>query len=396
MKPHRTHWHSTYRLILISLWLLLGMAPAWADGTLTHMSGTVSVQKPDGATLPGTAGTKVSVGDTVVTGPGSYARMEMTDGGEMVLRPESRLKVEGYRFVEVKPTEDNFVFSMLKGGLRTVTGLIGKRGNKDAYELKTTTATIGIRGTQFDLRVCQANCGALADGTYLAVRFGAVQTSNAQGTLAVAAGQVAHVPPQRPPVILPRDPGIGFTPPAVIPKLDEKKKVQAAATAAAATSPDQPKPAASGSGQATQTKQTSGQAEADKKDDSSKTESSGKKEVAGSGSSTESKEGDKPKTGSSSGTNAGGTANATEPTTRSTSGSGEGEKPSQGTGGTSQSQGPSVSSPSAEMSSGQPTTSESAKPTTTQQNAQTTQSTQATQLSASLTQQSSGPECSVQ
>ena len=296
MKSPHTHWHSTYRFILISLWLLLGMAPAWADGTLTHMSGTVSVQKPDGATLPGTAGTKVSVGDTVVTGPGSYARMEMTDGGEMVLRPESRLKVEGYRFVEAKPTEDNFVFSMLKGGLRTVTGLIGKRGNKDAYELKTTTATIGIRGTQFDLRVCQANCGALADGTYLAVRFGAVQTSNAQGTLAVAAGQVAHVPPQRPPVILPRDPGIGFTPPAVIPKLDEKKKVQAAATAAAATTPDQPKPAASGSGQATQTKQTSGQADAEKKDDSGKTEgsgkteSSGKTENSGSGSSPASKD----------------------------------------------------------------------------------------------------------
>jgi hypothetical protein len=115
-----------------------------------------------------------------------------------------------------------------------VTGLVGKRGNRDAYKLTTTTATIGIRGTQFDLRVCQANCGALADGTYLAVRFGAVQTSNAQGTLAVAAGQVAYVPPQRAPVMLPRDPGIGFTPPAVIPKLDEKKKQQSAPAASQA------------------------------------------------------------------------------------------------------------------------------------------------------------------
>ena len=178
----------TRQFVLIPLFFMLGAAPAWAEGTLTHLSGAVSVQKADGKTLPGSAGTKVGVGDTVVTGAGSYVRVEMSDGGEMVLRPDSQLQVESYKFNQAQPAEDSFVFNMLKGGLRTVTGLIGKRGNKDAYSLKTTTATIGIRGTQFDLRVCQANCGALADGTYLAVRFGAVQTSNAQGTLAVAAG----------------------------------------------------------------------------------------------------------------------------------------------------------------------------------------------------------------
>ena len=223
--------HIARLLGLAPLLLTLGTAPAWADGTLTHLSGPVSVQKSDGKTLPGAIGAKVSVGDIVVTGAGGYARVEMSDGGEMVLRPDSQLKVESYKFVEAKPAEDNMVFSMLKGGLRTVTGLIGKRGNKDAYRLTTSTATIGIRGTQFDLRVCQANCGALADGTYVAVRFGAIQTSNAQGTMAVAAGQAAYVPPQRAPVMLPRDPGIGFTPPAVIPKLDEKKKQQSAPAA---------------------------------------------------------------------------------------------------------------------------------------------------------------------
>jgi hypothetical protein len=231
---------------LLPLLLALACAPVRAEGTLTHLSGPVAVQQADGRTLAGQVGSKVGAGDTVVTGVGGYARLEMTDGGEMVLRPDSQLKVESYKFAAAKPAEDSFVFSMLKGGLRTVTGLIGKRGNRDAYELKTNTATIGIRGTQFDLRVCQANCGALADGTYLAVRFGAVQTTNALGSLAVAAGQVAHVPPQRPPVMLPRDPGIGFTPPAVIPKLDEKKKQQAA-PAAAATAPEQAKPASAAS-----------------------------------------------------------------------------------------------------------------------------------------------------
>ncbi len=229
-----------FRLALAALLLGVSIPAAWADGTLTHMSGPVSILKADGKTIPGTSGAKTSPGDTVITGAGGYVRMEMTDGGEMVLRPDSQLKIEAYKFAVAQPAEDSFVFSMLKGGLRTVTGFIGKRG-KDAYELKTVTATIGIRGTQFDLRVCQGNCGALADGTYLAVHFGALLASNTQGSLAVAAGQVAYVPSQRAPIMLPRDPGIGFTPPAVIPKLDEKKKVQAAAAAAA--TPDPAKPA---------------------------------------------------------------------------------------------------------------------------------------------------------
>ena len=232
---------------LLLTFFLFCSSLAWADGTITHFSGEVSVQKKDGTIQPGAAGLKVLEGDIMITGANGYGRLEMTDGGEMVLRPNSQMRVESYRFNANKPTEDSFVFKMLKGGLRTVTGLIGKRGNKDAYELKTDTATIGIRGTQFDLRVCAGGCGALADGTYLAVRFGAIQTSNAQGTLAVAAGQVAYVAPKVPPVILPRDPGIGFTPPAVIPKMDEKKKQAAAATAAAAPTAAKPATAAASS-----------------------------------------------------------------------------------------------------------------------------------------------------
>ncbi len=289
-------------LPLLSLLLALANAPAWADGTLTHLSGVVSVQRPDGTTMPGAAGVKVSVGDVVITGAGGYVRVEMTDGGELVLRPDSQLRVESYKFAAAKPAEDSFVFSMLKGGLRTVTGLIGKRGNREAYELKTSTATIGIRGTQFDLRVCQANCGALADGTYLAVRFGAVQTSNAQGSLPVAAGQVAFVSPQRPPVMLPRDPGIGFTPPAVIPKLDEKKKVQAAPVAA--VTPDQAKPAARATTQSTQPAARSGQAATGSTSAGSSggsSDSPAKTESASAGSGTASREGNGTDTGRPSG-----------------------------------------------------------------------------------------------
>lgn len=238
--------HAHLRSALVALALSLSGFSAWANGTLTHLSGPVSILKADGKTVPGVQGVKVNAGDTVITGAGGFVRMETTDGGEMVMRPDSQLKIEAYNFSVAQPAEDSFVFSMLKGGMRTISGLISKRGNKDAYKLTTKTATIGIRGTQYDLRVCEANCGALNDGTYVAVRFGAVQASNTQGTLNVVAGQVAFVPLQLPPVILPRDPGIGFTPPAVIPKLDERKKQQSSTGAADL---QQSTPAASSSGQ---------------------------------------------------------------------------------------------------------------------------------------------------
>lgn len=220
------------RLVSAFLLLQLFVVPsgtACAEGVLTHMSGPVSVQRAGGAAVTAQAGTLVNVGDTLLTGHGAYVRMTMTDGSEIVLRPDSQFVMEVYRFIESDPVQDNFVFRVLKGGLRTITGYIGKRGNRNAYKAVTATSTIGIRGTQYDLRLCEANCGASADGTYLAVRFGAIETANALGMLTVSAGQFAFVPALRAPTILPRDPGIGFTPPPSIPKLDEKKKVQAGA-----------------------------------------------------------------------------------------------------------------------------------------------------------------------
>lgn len=227
----------TLAYALFATFFLLAPLTAKSDGTVTHLSGAASLRKADGRITPVLVGTKILEGEVISTGVGAYIRVEMSDGSEFVLRPDTTLKLEGYKFTQGKPTEDSLIYSVAKGGLRTISGFIGKRGNKDAYELKTPTATIGIRGTQFDLRVCDANCGALASGTYLSVRYGAVQASNSMGSQSFAAGQIAYVPAQQPPTILPRDPGVGFTPPAVIPKLDEKKKVAETAKAAETAPP---------------------------------------------------------------------------------------------------------------------------------------------------------------
>jgi hypothetical protein len=148
-------------------------APAWAQtppapaaaptgatgaGQVQHLSGTLSVQRPDGSMRILSQKSDVLPGDTLSTQRDSYAQINFTDGSSMTMRPNTQMKIEDYRFVQEQPQSDNAFFRLLKGGLRTVTGLVGKRGNQDAYKIGTQTATIGIRGSSGDTLNCIDGC----------------------------------------------------------------------------------------------------------------------------------------------------------------------------------------------------------------------------------------------
>jgi hypothetical protein len=145
----------------------------------------------------------VRTGDVVSTERDSYAQFKLTDGGQITLRPNTQMRIEGYDFSEKEPEKDNFVFSLLKGGMRAVTGLIGKRVNKDAYKLRTATATVGIRGTDFNaIEVPQGAGGNQpAPGVYVVVSDGLVVVTSGGQELLAGAGQTAfssnaNLPPQ--------------------------------------------------------------------------------------------------------------------------------------------------------------------------------------------------------
>jgi FecR-like protein len=118
-----------------------------AAGSVTHLSGTLSVQRSDGSVRILSQKSEVNRGDLLTTQRDSYAQIAFTDGSSMTLRPETQVRIDQYNFVQERPQEDNSFLKILKGGLRTVTGLVGKRGNLDAYKIGTNTATIGIRGS---------------------------------------------------------------------------------------------------------------------------------------------------------------------------------------------------------------------------------------------------------
>lgn len=180
-----------------------------AVATVTNLSGTLSVQKPDGTVKILSQKSEVDAGDLISTEKDSYARLKFTDGGEVTLRPNSKMKVDEYGFNEQTPEKDSFVFSLVKGGLRTITGLIGKRGNRDVYRLNTANATIGIRGTNYGALWVQGDHGGLADGLYLDVASGAINARNNAGDQDYTAGQFGYVGGiNMQPILLPKDPGL--------------------------------------------------------------------------------------------------------------------------------------------------------------------------------------------
>ena len=135
-------------------------------------------------------GLALKEGDRLTTSDGAAAIIKLADGTRMTLRPNSEMVLEQYRFKDSAP-DNSMVMQLLRGGLRAVTGLISK-GSPDAARLRTSTATIGIRGTDFDARLCATECGAESAKVVEKANANTVQASakliGAQGEISAVDG----------------------------------------------------------------------------------------------------------------------------------------------------------------------------------------------------------------
>lgn len=104
--------------------------------------------------------------DVLRTGAASALQVRFNDEGMISLRENSEFAIEEYRFGGKEDGSERGFFRLVKGGFRAVTGAIG-RTQKDNYKVRTQTATIGIRGTDYAVRDCRGDCGAaVKDGLY--------------------------------------------------------------------------------------------------------------------------------------------------------------------------------------------------------------------------------------
>jgi hypothetical protein len=245
---------ATKALLLIAFWLSCTFAmAAQVAGTVTQLSGPLLAKKASGAVKILSLKSEVESGDTLVTEKNTYAMVKFIDNSEITLKPASQLTIDNFAFDNAKPDGDSASFNLLKGGMRSVSGLLGKR-NKEKFALKTPAATIGIRGTTFivdyvpggedtalasrqaylnastaglgdaapiaPLQLAQAGLpvpgtgGGLAPGLYVHVIDGIINLSNRGGVQSFSAGQFGFTASfVKPPVIVPTNPGIQFTPP---------------------------------------------------------------------------------------------------------------------------------------------------------------------------------------
>jgi len=189
---------------LILAFAVTGIARAEIVGRVLLAAGD-AVAIRAGKALPLTLGTMIEDKDTLRTGAASNLQVRFTDRSTMSLRENSELSIEDYRLGNSGGGLQKAFYRLLKGGLRTVTGLIG-RTRHDEYRIDTVTSTIGIRGTHFALMSCQAGSCLNADGSkakdgiYGGVTDGIVAATTKAGEYRFGAGETFFAPSIQSPV----------------------------------------------------------------------------------------------------------------------------------------------------------------------------------------------------
>jgi hypothetical protein len=145
--------------------------------------GEVSALAPGGERRLLTKGAELRVGDTVSVGQGR-AQLRFADGAYMSLQPGTEFMIEQFRFDGKQDGSETIVMNLVRGGLRTITGLIG-RANRQNYRLRTDVATIGIRGTEFSVRY--------ADAVEVFCAEGSIFVQNETGILPLNGGEGARI-----------------------------------------------------------------------------------------------------------------------------------------------------------------------------------------------------------
>lgn len=151
-------------------------------------------------------GDVVSEGDLLISGKGGEVHVKMQDTGFIVLRPNTRIQVESYRADGGE--DDNGILRLISGGLRSISGWIGKF-NSPRYLVHAGTATIGIRGTDHEVRYIPEGSSEGEPGTYDRVFAGETYIQTPTDRAAVAPNQTgfASVRPRDKPRLLAEIPG---------------------------------------------------------------------------------------------------------------------------------------------------------------------------------------------
>ena len=142
-------------VVFVILLLLVGpLAGAQGDvvGRLTQVEGRVDILR--GGQLPATpvkVDDGVQAGDVLRTKSLSKAQITFIDNSILTISPDSRIGIEAYMFDSAQKKR-NAVVQLFKGLAHVVVSKIFQSAEPD-FVVKTQTAVMGVRGTDFGIRV---------------------------------------------------------------------------------------------------------------------------------------------------------------------------------------------------------------------------------------------------
>lgn len=130
--------------------VLRSAAAGEAIGVVRTASGAATVTRGE-RTLAAVPGLKLLAGDTLGTDGDGSLGIILNDDSSLSIGPGSRLVLRSFLFA---PSEGKYdlVARITRGTMACLSGLIGKLAPEKA-RFETPTATIGIRGTRFVVRV---------------------------------------------------------------------------------------------------------------------------------------------------------------------------------------------------------------------------------------------------
>lgn len=156
-------------------------------GAVERLTGTVNVTPAGEAARALAQGDAVREGDLIVTAANAETLIKLRDDTTLALRQNSQMRLAQFKFD--KTPADSFVTNLLKGTVRKVTGLIAKSQPRNV-SVTTPTATVGIRGTDFEIAIIEEESADTRAGTYNYVHEGATAIQISSGeSLDVAENQ---------------------------------------------------------------------------------------------------------------------------------------------------------------------------------------------------------------
>src|SRR6267143_321847 len=233
---------SCWHLMLFAA-LAAAADPVCAQGTeagrFLSVVGDVRVGREGAAQRAAQRAAKFYEGESIVTAAGSLSQLRMTDGALMSVRGDTEIKMERFSYAGEKDRNASFFMSVLKGGLRTITGVIGRQ-NRERYRITTATVTLGVRGTDFEIvHVPQPIASReVPAGTYNRVYEGMTSIQNRAGiALLVSRDQTAFAALQGnvAPVLVPPPAAIFSRPTPMLTPLDAPRTVETIQTAPTTT-----------------------------------------------------------------------------------------------------------------------------------------------------------------